>query len=95
MSLVSRVNDLAGTVRDKINTMMPRLLPSGGTTGQVLTKSSAADYAAGWSTPSGGGGGGAQQVFVQQTRPIEAGPWIWWETDVSGNVINLTVNDGV
>lgn len=41
-----------------------------------------------------GGGGGTQQVFVQQTRPTEPGPWMWWETDASGNLINLTVNDG-
>jgi len=30
-------------------------VPTGGTTGQVLTKISAADYAANWQTPSGGG----------------------------------------
>lgn len=32
-------------------------VPVGGTTGQVLTKTSAADYATAWQTPSGGGGG--------------------------------------
>jgi hypothetical protein len=31
-------------------------VPVGGTTGQVLTKTSGADYAAAWETPSGGGG---------------------------------------
>lgn len=31
-------------------------VPAGGTTGQVLAKSSGADYATGWITPSGGGG---------------------------------------
>lgn len=41
-----------------------------------------------------GGGGGSQQVFVQQTRPAVPGPWIWYETDASGNVIDLTINDG-
>ena len=45
-------------------------------------------------TLPGGGAGGAQQVFVQQTRPVEAGPWMWWEKDALGNIINLTVNDG-
>jgi hypothetical protein len=34
-----------------------QLLPAGGTTGQVLTKTSAADYATNWQTPSGGGSG--------------------------------------
>ena len=33
-----------------------RSLPSGGTTGQVLSKSSNSDYAVAWSTVSGGGG---------------------------------------
>ena len=32
----------------------PGAVPVGGTTGQVLTKSSATDYAVGWVTPSGG-----------------------------------------
>jgi hypothetical protein len=33
-------------------------IPTGGTTGQVLTKNSGTDYDAGWATPSGGGGSG-------------------------------------
>ena len=41
-----------------------------------------------------GGGAGAQQVFVQQTRPVEQGPWTWWVTNASGQMINLIVNDG-
>jgi hypothetical protein len=47
-----------------------------------------------WAAPPGGGGGGAQ-VFFQQTRPVEAGPWTWWVTDSTGKVINLVLNDGV
>ncbi len=50
MSLVSRVTDLAVAIRDKINAMMPRLLPSGGTAGQVLRKTSSTNYATGWAT---------------------------------------------
>jgi hypothetical protein len=42
-----------------------------------------------------GGGGGSQEVFVQQTRPVAAGPWLWWETDALGNLVDLTVNDGL
>lgn len=42
----------------------------------------------------GGGGGGTQEVFVQQTRPAEPGPWSWWVTNASGQIINLIVNDG-
>lgn len=47
--------DLAAAIRDKINVMVPRLLPAGGTTGQVLSKTGAADYAAGWVDPAAGG----------------------------------------
>ena len=50
MSLASQVSALAGAIRDKINLMMPRLLPSGGTAGQVLSKASATDYATAWVT---------------------------------------------
>jgi hypothetical protein len=48
MSLASQVSALAGAIRDKINTMMPRLLPAGGTTGQVLSKTSGTNYDTGW-----------------------------------------------
>lgn len=43
---------------------------------------------------TGGGGGGSQEVYVQQTRPASAGPWMWWVTNPSGQIINLIVNDG-
>ena len=33
-------------------------IPAGGTTSQVLTKTSATDYAVNWQTPSAGGGSG-------------------------------------
>lgn len=52
MSLASQVTALASALRDKINLMVPRLLPSGGTTGQTLVKSSASNYAVGWVTTS-------------------------------------------
>lgn len=48
MSVVSRMADFAAAVRDKINLMVPRLLPAGGSVGEVLTKTSAADFDAGW-----------------------------------------------
>lgn len=41
------------------------------------------------------GVGGTQQVFVQETRPPTTGtPWVWWQTDSNGNIINLIVNTG-
>lgn len=43
---------IANYIRDSIT---PRLLPSGGTSGQVLSKSSATNYDASWITPSSSG----------------------------------------
>lgn len=37
----------------------------------------------------------ARWVFVQETRPPGPGPWIWWQTDASGQIVDLTVADGV
>lgn len=47
-------------------------LPSGGTTGQALTKLSDSDYDTGWRTPIGGIGGGTVQS-VNQVLPDNAG----------------------
>jgi len=35
------------------------------------------------------------RVFVQQTRPTSNGPWAWWETDVDGDIVDLTINNGL
>lgn len=50
--------DLTGMTRFW-NAFKTRLLPSGGTSGQVLAKSSGTDYDVTWVNQSGGGGGGA------------------------------------
>lgn len=55
MSLVTGITALAQAVRDKINLMVPRLLPPGGSAGQVLKKQSATDYDAQWQNESAGG----------------------------------------
>ncbi len=72
------------------NALASRSQPSGGATGQVLTKTGAADYASAWQTPAAGG----QQVFTQATRPVATGPWMWWVTDAQGNLVDLVVNNG-
>lgn len=65
MSLVSEISDLAVAIRTKINSMVPRLIPAGGTTGQVLAKDTATDFDVSWQDPaSGGGGGGLTQNQV-------------------------------
>mgnify|MGYP007082862827 CR=1 FL=1 len=48
-------------------------LPSGGTTGQTLTKLSDSDYDTGWRTPTGGGGGGGPVQSVNRVLPDTAG----------------------
>lgn len=49
MSLASGVSDLATRIATYLKgSVVPRLLPSGGTANQVLIKTSAADFAAGW-----------------------------------------------
>lgn len=49
-------------------------LPSGGTTGQALTKLSDRDYDTGWRTPTGGGGSGGGTVqSVNRVLPDGAG----------------------
>lgn len=47
-TLVSRISSLATAVRDKINLIMPRLLPSGGIAGQHLAKNSSTNYDTLW-----------------------------------------------
>jgi hypothetical protein len=41
-----------------------------------------------------GGAAGSQEVFVQESRPPGLGPWMWWQTDADGNIIDLTIADG-
>lgn len=48
-------------------------LPSGGTTGQALTKLSDSDYDTGWRTPTGGGSGGGTVQSVNRVLPDGAG----------------------
>lgn len=48
-------------------------LPSGGTTGQTLTKLSDSDYDTGWRTPTGGGSGGGTVQSVNRVLPDNAG----------------------
>ena len=48
MSISSRIYDLAQAVREKINEMMPRLIPTGGGVGQTLIKKSQNDFDLVW-----------------------------------------------
>ena len=58
---------------------LTRAIPSGGTSGQVLTKDSSTDYDVSWVTPSGGGGGGGLFDLIYDT-PL----YYWGATAISG-----------
>lgn len=88
MSLASRISDLAGAVRDKINLMMPRLLPAGGSSGQVLAKTSATDYATSWQTVSGGGPISVLDLPVQSSDVAPAaGNGRIYSSEISGRIM--------
>jgi hypothetical protein len=46
--LKTRIENLAATIRDKINLMVPRLIPPGGAAGQAFIKQSGANYDGAW-----------------------------------------------
>lgn len=53
MSLAAQITLLATRIGNTLrDTVMPRVQPAGGTTGQVLTKTSAVNYASAWQTPA-------------------------------------------
>jgi hypothetical protein len=55
MTLVAQIQSLALRVASEIrDAIRPRLLPPGGTTGQVLQKTATTNYASGWATPFSG-----------------------------------------
>lgn len=54
MTLQERLSAFISAVGTDVKALFARSMPSGGTTGQVLTKSSSSDYAASWQTPSPG-----------------------------------------
>lgn len=61
--LIDRINLLATGIANYLrDSIVPRLLPTGGATGTVLGKSSATNYAVSWITPSAGAGGSAGQI---------------------------------
>ena len=58
MSLSAQITLLATRIGNTLrDTVMPRVQPAGGTTGQVLTKTSAVNYASAWQTPATGSNG--------------------------------------
>lgn len=87
MSLTSRISDLAGAIRDKFNAITPRLIPAGGSSGQVLIKGPGADYDAGWQTVAGAGPG---NLVISEEQP--ANSCLWLQLNVGGDQEAVTLN---
>ena len=66
-------------------------VPAGGTTGQVLEKTSATDYATAWATMSGGGGASVSVQPTPPAAPVQGD--LWWRNDPDGSLF-VYYNDG-
>lgn len=53
-------------------------VPTGGTTGQVLVKTSSTDFASSWQTPAAGG---TDEVYIMPGTPTGADAELWIDTD--------------
>ena len=73
MTLQERLEALAAAIRNKINAMMPRLMPLGGANGQVLAKTSATDFEVGWAS------------VVPAARTVSSGTGLAGGGDLSAN----------
>ena len=60
------------TVGSELTSLENKSVPAGGTSGQVLTKSSATDYDFTWSTPGGGGGTAASVTYDNTVSGLTA-----------------------
>lgn len=69
-------------------------LPTGGTTGQVLAKSSNADYAVGWVNQSGGGGGASNDLIIvsDDEQDITANTKLFIDSEELDNLGSEVVN---
>lgn len=65
-------------------------IPTGGSTGQVLVKSSVVDYATTWvDAPAGGGGTGADEVHIGAGTPGPSTIELWVDTDEDPPTIEI------
>jgi hypothetical protein len=71
MSLAAQITLLATRIGNTLrDTVMPRVQPAGGTTGQVLTKTSATNYASAWQTPAANAAVGGTKTFARTSGVV-------------------------
>lgn len=63
-------------------------VPVGGTTGQVLSKIDGTNYNTQWISNTSN----QQTLFIQQTQPSANYNYIWYELDVTGNIVTMWIN---
>ena len=86
MTLQGRIALLIGSIGADIKTVLGRSLPAGGTTGQVLAKTSATDYAVSWQTVSSSSGGIAPPATSGTAVSIPAsGSYAMYDHTTTGN----------
>ena len=83
MSLATRIADLATAIGTDIKALFGRALPAGGAAGQVLAKTAAADYAAGWVDQSGGGAVATEVGVSLGATPSRSGRFFVVDAGVS------------
>jgi hypothetical protein len=72
LTLQARIEALATRIANYIrDSVLPRLIPTGGTAGQVLAKISATNFAVGWVSPAGGADPWARTILAADyTNPL-------------------------
>jgi hypothetical protein len=72
VSLETRLTLLCTRIGNYLrDSVLPRLIPTGGTTGQVLAKTSATNYAVGWANTAGGADPWARTILAADyTNPL-------------------------
>lgn len=69
--LDDRLKSFAAAIKTKLDALQARLVPAGGSSGQVLAKASSTNFDLTWATPSAGGGSSAPVIVTTATNYAE------------------------
>lgn len=91
-TLSQRITELAIAIRDKVNLIMPRLLPEGGIDGQVLAKKGSEPFVTEWRNSAGGSSPNDinNVTFTWDFLSASTNADIWVGGAVSGGTISAT-----